>query len=291
MPDNRPGSRFPPSYDTSTPGVVVDQVTGLIWQRNLPATYEGCTGNIDRPHDSCTWNEAADYCHALALDGKHWRLPSMIELASLYDATKFAPAIDAQSFPNTPPNTFWTASPFVLESDKVWQLHFGGPLTPLSKLGGAGAVRCVRSQRLSSGLPSERYVVDRVADTITDTRTQLTWQRSPTADDMAWGDAHKYCEALGNGFHLPSAKELMTVVDPLRVFPALASVFPAGGDSKEVAWTDTAFMARVGSHNMLDLDAGMLLQDYTSPQSSQVTTVVDGMTFKKELTFHAWCVR
>jgi hypothetical protein len=70
MPDALPGSRTMPSY-TSTANTVIDNVTGLIWQRNLPATYAGCTGKSPQYSanaanaalgSGCSWEEAMHYC-------------------------------------------------------------------------------------------------------------------------------------------------------------------------------------------------------------------------------------
>ncbi|RXM22195.1 DUF1566 domain-containing protein, partial [Citrobacter sp. AAK_AS5] len=61
--------------------VVTDNNTGLIWQRTLPATYAGCTGESGT---KCTWQEAIDYCADLSYGGSDdWRLPSRKELATL----------------------------------------------------------------------------------------------------------------------------------------------------------------------------------------------------------------
>ena len=122
------------AYTTSV-NTVIDNVTGLEWQRTDPgSTY--------------TWYPARAYCDGLVLDGKSdWRLPSTIELMSLVDYSRAAPPlIDPSAFPGTPAASFWTSSP-AMRSDganvSAWSVHADG------RVSGAGfttngRVRCVR---------------------------------------------------------------------------------------------------------------------------------------------------
>jgi hypothetical protein len=105
----------PASYDVSTPGIVVDKVTGLTWQRDVDAkTY--------------TWADAKAYCASLVLEGAcPWRLPTRIELVSILDNTHVDPAIDSVAFPATPPERYWSSSPSQSfpGSNYVWYVNFG----------------------------------------------------------------------------------------------------------------------------------------------------------------------
>jgi hypothetical protein len=77
MPDAVSGAKVKPSYAvTADPDVVIDQVTGLVWQRYLPAVYAGCTAGAVAG-SSCRWREAIEYCREHVLGGfDDWRLPS-----------------------------------------------------------------------------------------------------------------------------------------------------------------------------------------------------------------------
>lgn len=72
--------------------------------------------------------------------------------------------------------------------------------------------------------PPGRYVVAG-AGLVTDLRTGLTWQQTPDMAFYTWMEASTYCRSfsvgLSSGFRLPSLKEMLTLVDPTRVAPAL----------------------------------------------------------------------
>jgi hypothetical protein len=80
---------------------VTDNVTGLMWQKSVPAaTYK--------------WDVAVAYCPTISLGGyTDWRLPTLIELFSIVDASKANPSIHGTYFPSTPAALFWSSSPAV----------------------------------------------------------------------------------------------------------------------------------------------------------------------------------
>jgi hypothetical protein len=127
---------------------VSDSGTGLTWQRNLPATYAGCSGNLTMGNLSgpggCAWDEAKAYCTGLSLTGGGWRLPTKDELLSIVDTSHANPAINPNAFPNTPSTFFWSSSPVVGVSDIAWGVHFSGGLSPSYGTSSTGRVRCVR---------------------------------------------------------------------------------------------------------------------------------------------------
>lgn len=132
MPNAPTDAVNPSSYDTSTPGVIVDKVTGLMWQRAVDA------GRYD-------WVASKAYCAGLMLAGHtDWRLPTEIELFSLVDPTATSPAIDAAAFPNTPPEFFWSSSPLAGDPTGAWGTYFsyGGTGSGIASV--ENRVRCVR---------------------------------------------------------------------------------------------------------------------------------------------------
>jgi hypothetical protein len=131
------GTKAAPSYMPSQE-TVHDAVTNLTWQRNLPSTYAGCTA-------FCTWDKAKAYCDALVLEGADdWRLPTMIELVSILDDNTVMPSIDAEVFPNTPSENFWSASPNAGDPNQAWGVGFAAfQVLPRAKTDNL-RVRCVR---------------------------------------------------------------------------------------------------------------------------------------------------
>ncbi len=105
------GDAPPCRYTFPVSETVKDTETELTWQRTLDAALHSRA-------------QAAAYCQALALDGVGWRLPTVKELQSIVDVAKTSPSIDAAAFPNTPPASFWTSSPYVLSANYGWDVVF-----------------------------------------------------------------------------------------------------------------------------------------------------------------------
>ena len=137
MPSRLSGAKAAPMY-MPTADTVVDVVTGLTWQRNLPEMYPGCT-------QVCTWDKAKAYCDALQLEGwSDWRLPTRIELVSILDDDAIMPSIDEEAFPATPADTFWTASSFAGGSNQAWVVKFGAFQSTAEPKNNGFRARCVR---------------------------------------------------------------------------------------------------------------------------------------------------
>lgn len=125
----------PPDHPTTytTDGITVfDAITGLTWQAQLPALQY-------------SWANANNYCASLSLGGFwDWRLPTLIELESILDYSVLSPAINSAYFPDTPSDTFWTASPYASIGGSYWHVYFGIGLTGSYPAHGTFCVRCVR---------------------------------------------------------------------------------------------------------------------------------------------------
>ena len=59
--------------------------------------------------------------------------------------------------------------------------------------------------------PAGRYVVSN--GTVTDNKTKLVWQQSISGSAYTRAEALAYCPTLGSGWRLPTAKELITLID------------------------------------------------------------------------------
>ena len=93
---------------------------------------------------------------------------------------------------------------------------------------------------LQAEAPPGRYTIG-ANGTVFDTKTQLTWQRSPLSDPAAWADAGDKCDKLKSAdltWRLPTVNELQSLVDESRTNPAIDPLaFP---DTPAAAfWTST----------------------------------------------------
>jgi hypothetical protein len=215
----------PASYSVSETGNrVVDDVTGLVWQRNVDARL-------------FTWDEAKQYCACLVVDGvSGWQLPSRIELVSLVDWSKTSPSIDVEAFPGTTDENFWTAAPVTINPGLAYLVFFLNGHTTYSDETYSYRVRCVQP---SAAPPSERYSI--ANGTVYDTQTKLTWQQQFPPERYGWDEAQSYCAELeldGPGWRVPSINEVQTLVDD-TTNPAIAlAAFPA--TPSEYFWSSSA---------------------------------------------------
>lgn len=222
---NDPGSGLPnlASYTVGADqATVTDDVTGLVWQRELaPGTY--------------TWDEARAYCEDLVLGACDWRLPTRIELTSIVSYARASPAIDPVAFPDTPNADVWSATPSIPVAMGAWVISMGNGFTSATAATDAELVRCVRGGSRGSAV---RYQA--TPDTIVDLATGLAWQRVIDGGLRTQDEATQYCASLpiaGGGWRLPSIHELHSIVDTSRTAPAL----------DPDAFTDGAFDGRSGT--------------------------------------------
>ena len=82
-------------------------------------------------------------------------------------------------------------------------------------LAGANIAAALLTAIGHANAPAGRYTTSTMngIDVVLDTRTQLTWQRSPGTATVSWQLALNTCTALGAGWRLPSVEELETIVD------------------------------------------------------------------------------
>ncbi|MGK5093335.1 DUF1566 domain-containing protein [Deltaproteobacteria bacterium TL4] len=119
-------------FDYLTSGnSVQNRSTGLTWQK-----VEG---------GSMTWESALSYCEGLTLDGlSDWRLPSVKELQSLVDYSRYNPSINTTYFPKAS-SLYWSSSTEVQDTILAWSVSFfDGQVDVYYKLHSKNSVRCVR---------------------------------------------------------------------------------------------------------------------------------------------------
>jgi Protein of unknown function (DUF1566) len=246
MPNAAPGLPNAQSFDVQPSGVVLDRVTGLMWQRKLD-------------DQQLTLVNATQHCADLSLAGfDDWRLPSRLELVSILDTMRVQPAIDAAAFPDTPSDWFWTSTLSGLDSQSAWYVYFyfGYPKTDL--VSNQFSVRCVRSPGASQAAMTTHYDVK--ADTVRDLGTGLTWQRAVPESVLSFDAAQTYCAGLSLagkvGWRAPSLSELLTLIDERAAdSPMIDRVaFPATpGDA---FWTSSYFGGTPGLSWQVYFDRG-----------------------------------
>jgi hypothetical protein len=139
--------RFSRDLSAANQPVVVDGVTGLVWQ--------GCALGLSG--DECltgsavavTWQSALWQCQALDWGGiADWRLPSVIEIRSIVDTRVSYPSIDGIAFPGAQAGEFWTSTSDSIFPHSAYLASFSGGTTSGALIfptkGWARYVRCVR---------------------------------------------------------------------------------------------------------------------------------------------------
>jgi hypothetical protein len=237
------------AYDTSVPGLVMDQVSGLVWERQVTGhavASTGCTVNLTGIL-LCPWRYAIAHCAQSRLGGfSDWRLPNILELLSLIDFTVKEPQLDQTAFPQTPPESFWssTRGPGA-QLDLAHFVSFANGLEGTAFIDEPRRVRCVRTGSTVPPLCAPARSRFRVTgDIASDLLTGLSWQRNPAPHTMNWAGAGSHCAGLGGGFRLPSIKELLTLLDftksPTTAAPIDRTVFSGPLSSY---WTSSVFLS------------------------------------------------
>jgi Protein of unknown function (DUF1566) len=99
-----------------------------------------------------------------------------------------------------------------------------------------------------AGTPADRYKVstEAIGEVVTDTRTELVWQRTVDANHYSWNGAKLYCSELGGGWRLPGLKELLTLVDPTRTDPSIDPMAFPNTPPADWFWTASPFVGPSG---------------------------------------------
>ena len=264
-----------PVYTLSSDGKTVkDEVTGLTWQK----TYDSGTyywASIQTVVDNLNNQNYGGY--------SDWRVPTIKDLYSLWDASVGWPYIDTDYFDITYTSEqelshaiFWSTDKYTgvmgnisangetPGAELAFGVNFGtGHIKSYSiKVGPKHQVRCVRGN-LSYGVNLFQNNND---GTISDLATGLMWQQNDNGSGIDWEDALAYAQTqnnvnyLGhNDWRLPNAKELQSLVDYKRspyatntanVGPAINTLFSCtsilndGGKADyPYYWTSTSAMS------------------------------------------------
>jgi hypothetical protein len=215
-----------PAY-VETSETVSDPVTGLMWQHTPPST-------------TVAYAAATAYCDDLTLATfDDWRVPSLLELASLVDAGDPSHAFPFSPAPAPGPaaqyTAYWTRSVFQPSPGSHSSIHAswpaGGAVSDSSS--NVAIVRCVRGAEVKNMLSTS-------GGSVIDRGTGLTWQSASVGSTMAWQTALAYCDDLvldgASNWRLPNIKEMLSIVDG-RYDPAISPTFSIPQNT--IFWTST----------------------------------------------------
>ena len=198
---------------------VTDSNTGLQWQQTVfKKTY-----NLEK---------ADKYCAELSYGGHDdWRLPTIQELASIIDNSRFVPSIDPDYFPDTPVSDknetfyFWTSSSYAGEGNYAWAISFDSGVISRQSKNDGNFVRCVRGKKLA--VNSFKPLVKKGDLIIKDTLSGLVWAADYTGT-LYWTEALSYCNNLDyagyTDWRLPNRNELLSLANYDKI--RQASDFP-----------------------------------------------------------------
>jgi len=244
-----------PVYTKSSVGLTVkDEVTGLTWQKTYDSgTYYWASTQI--VVDNLNNQKYGGY--------NDWRVPTIKELYSLWNASIGWPYIDTNYFDikytdeqDLSHAIFWSSDKYTgvlgnisgghgeVAGDKLaFGVNFGtGHIKAYSiSSGPKHQVRCVRGN-LSYGVNLFQNNND---GTISDLATGLMWQQADNGSGMDWEHALAYAQTQNNAnylghndWRLPNTKELQSLVDYTRspyatiaanVGPAINALFSCTG--------------------------------------------------------------
>lgn len=221
----------PPSYTDNGDGTVSDNITGLMWTKDMG--------------EKLTFDQAFQLAKKSTLAGYNdWRIPTIKELYSLIqftgevkgqkaekffidtnyfnhplgDKSKGEREIDAQT---------WSSTQYVGRTMRNDQTVFGVNFID-------GRIKGYPKNDPRKKTPKKMYFrlvrgnseygkndfIDNGDTTISDRATGLMWQKPDNGKAMDWEEALKYAETLTLGgyddWRLPNAKELQTIVDYTR---------------------------------------------------------------------------
>ena len=191
--------------------MIKDNNTGLIWEIKSPNEKD-----INYVENTYSWEEAQtkyiDQLNTSNYGGySDWRAPQKEELRTIIDYSTSSPSIDPLYFPYTKTGMYWCKEKYEMQPNFAWVLFFGVGSATAANISSKRYVRAVRG-----GNTIQNRLVDNGDGTITDTLTNLMWQKGENPR-MNWFEALKYAQSQNiagyNDWRLPNIKELNSILN------------------------------------------------------------------------------
>lgn len=116
-----------------------------IWRRCVSGMEWDGTTCVGEPLRLTHEQALVHAAEVAAQTGLNWRLPNVKELTWLVERSNQHPSANPKPFPCTPPEAFWTSTPFVSRNQRAWTVNFDfGVAEPVPR-STAAVVRLVRS--------------------------------------------------------------------------------------------------------------------------------------------------
>lgn len=305
-----PSNRF---TDNSN-GTITDNLTNLVWMKN--ANCWGLKTWSDAHYYVINLNSGTQSCSGYTA-GTHtdWRLPTIRELRSLIDFSKYSPQLSSnhpfvgvqttkQYWSSTIDTNTSNTSRWFMSFDKL--LADTGPTTQLYYVWAVrgqetsetvGPVQVTGVTRTTYGRSGVTWPTPRFTDngdgTIFDELTGLIWLKGPNClGATTWPNAFVKLTELNSGaefgcteyikgayedWRLPNINELESLISYASVYPALPSDHPFMGNLNDYFWTSTTTASQTTYAWILSMGSG-----YASPGYGKTRT---------DMPFRIWPVR
>lgn len=209
---------------------VSDFRTGLMWLRTSFVPF------VDGTYIQHDWPEAIAYCEGLSHAGyTDWRLAENFELQSLVDFSRYDSAIRLPIVSKWP--RLWSATPIASDPTKGWKLIGSTGRIWVDDNANKAATLCVRGEYQNPG-----SFVDN-GNSVTDTTTFITWQKSDDGQVRTWKQALSYCADLTldeeSDWRLPDIRELSSLIDFSSYNPALNDSYFPTKMASHLYWSST----------------------------------------------------
>lgn len=304
--EDRDYTRNPMSYTvTDDEKIVIDNNTGLMWERHLNWIWEKTTPPVGdwRPQDVFAYKdgeprrrpyqEGVQYCKNMRLGGyDDWRMPSMKEGHTIANYASARPTIHMKYFKDVDPGLpgygdrgkggMWGGPLAPDHNNSAWHLGFidghfmGYPRT------GYKTTRCVRAD--DNGAFFLPDFVDNGDGTVTDKVASLIWLQETDGKKRDWEASIQYCEDLvfagRDDWKLPSNKELSSTVDLTRQKPAIDTAFFPDTDYKAYYWSRTP--------ETRDAFRNMMSESTVQPEDLEINNAHENAFFQSYMLGGNW---